>query len=292
MRPLDLSKIPAPDAVEVLEFDPLAQKWRDELAARNPAFTSSVESDPAYQEMDVGAYREMLTRDRVNQGVKAVMLSHSRTTDLDNLAANVNVERLLIDPGNPDAIPPEPPVYESDDSLRHRVQLKWESITTAGSVESYEFHALSAAGLVRDVYVVSPEPCDIEIYVLSHNEGTADSALIDAVTEAVSGKRVRPLGDRVVVKSAELVPVSIIAELEVGTGPDAGLITTTASDAVNALVNPEQPMGLIVDLPSLYAALKQPGVGRIYMTEPATDIELQPNQAPQLVELSITRRHS
>ncbi|MCV6588940.1 MAG: baseplate J/gp47 family protein [Marinobacterium sp.] len=289
MPDLDLSLLPAPDAVETIEFELLAQQWRTELATRNPAFTSIVESDPAYQEMDVGAYREMLLRDRVNLGVKAVMLSHSRSADLDNLAANVNVQRLLIRPGNPDAIPPEPPTYESDDSLRHRAQLKWESITTAGSVESYQYHARSAAGQVRDVYVVSPEPCDIEIYVLSH-EGEASPALLSAVDTAVTGKTVRPLGDRVTVLPAERVELRIIAELEVGTGPDAGLIIDRVTAAVMELISPEFAMGLVVDLPSLYAKLKQPGVGRIYLSEPTEDIELQPHQAPNFVEVTITRR--
>jgi len=290
MNQLDLSKLPVPPAVETLDFEQLAEAWRADLEARNPDFTANVESDPAWQEMDVGAYRELLVRNRVNQGVKAVLLSHSEGGDLDQLAANVNLARLLIDPGDPEAVPPQPPVYESDDSLRHRVQLRWEAITTAGSAESYAFHALSADGQVRDLYVVSPEPCEIDIYLLSH-DGSTDDALLNAVTEAVSDKRVRPLGDRVHVQSAELVPVCIIAELEIGDGPDAQVILDTAAEAVRALIEPDKPMGLIADLPSIYAALKQPGVGRIHLLEPTADIELQPHQAPQLVELSISRRN-
>ncbi len=291
MKELDLSKLPAPDAVEALDFERLAGEWRADLAGRNPAFTAAVESDPAYQEMDVGAYRELGTRNRVNQGVKAVMLSHSTGADLDNLVANVNVQRQVIDPGDPGAVPPVSPVYESNDALRRRAQLRWESITTAGSIESYEYHALSAAGAVRDVYVVSPEPCEIDIYVLAHSDtGVADTELISTVNAAVSPKKVRPVGDLVRVQSADVVPVEVIAELEIGNGPSASVILAAAAAAVRELIEPEQPMGLIADLPSLYAALKQPGVGRIHLAEPAADIELAANQAPMLTKLQITRR--
>ncbi len=284
---IDLSQLPAPDAIEELAFEQLADGWKQELSGRNPAFNANIISDPAVTEMEVGAYREMGTRSRVNQGVRAVLLSHSTGADLDNLAGNVNLARQVIDPGDPDALPPVPPTYESNDALRLRVQLRWESITTAGSIESYEFHARSASGEVRDVYVTSPEPCEINIYVLSHT-GTASAELLAAVENAVTATRVRPLGDRVRVIAAQLVPVTITAELEIGTGPDAQVVIDAAVKAVRELINPERPLGLVADLPSHYAALKRPGVGRINMTTPTEDIALAPHQAPHISAINIT----
>ena len=47
---------------------------------------------------DDPAYRELLIRQRVNDAARGVMLATASGTDLDNLAANFNVERLLITP--------------------------------------------------------------------------------------------------------------------------------------------------------------------------------------------------
>lgn len=76
------------------------------------------------------------------------MLPYALGADLDNLAAFFGVERQLVDPGNPRAWPPEPPVWEEDDRFRRRIQLALEGYSTAGPAGAYLFHAFSASGRI------------------------------------------------------------------------------------------------------------------------------------------------
>ncbi len=69
----------------------------------------------------------MLLRQRINEAARACMLSHSRGSDLDNLAANSNTRRLVIHP----ATDTTEAVMESDTSLRLRAQSTWDGLSVA-----------------------------------------------------------------------------------------------------------------------------------------------------------------
>jgi len=85
--PIDLSKLPAPDVIETLDFESLLTDYINDFVARNPNYATLLESDPAIILMQVVAYREMLLRARINEAAKANMLAYATKGDLDNLAA-------------------------------------------------------------------------------------------------------------------------------------------------------------------------------------------------------------
>lgn len=93
---IDLSKIPAPEAVETLSAEQIVIDSIAELTALAPEFTALVESDPAFKQIQVNAYRETLIRAKINSSVNAVLLSSATGTDLDQLGAN---EELVRYPG-------------------------------------------------------------------------------------------------------------------------------------------------------------------------------------------------
>jgi phage-related baseplate assembly protein len=78
-----------------------------------------LESEPLNVIAQVVAYRELMLRQRIN-GAAACMLSHAVSSDLDNLAGNLNTERLIITPetATTDA------VTESDTALRCGLRLR------------------------------------------------------------------------------------------------------------------------------------------------------------------------
>ena len=117
--PIDLSKLPAPDVIETLDFETLLTNYINDFVARNPNYATLLESDPAIILMQVVAYREMLLRARINEAAKANMLAYATKGDLDNLAAFFGVERLED---------------ETDERLRKRTQLALEGFSTAGPV--------------------------------------------------------------------------------------------------------------------------------------------------------------
>ncbi|WP_217492137.1 hypothetical protein [Veronia pacifica] len=114
---INLSKLTAPDVVESLDYETILGEMLADLRKRLPSFSSTVESDPAYKILEVAAYRELLLRQRVNEAARSVMLAFSSRGDLDQLAALFNVVRRD---------------GESDESLRMRLPLSLEGLSTAG----------------------------------------------------------------------------------------------------------------------------------------------------------------
>ncbi|WP_374248069.1 baseplate J/gp47 family protein [Thermomonas sp.] len=278
---VDLSRLPFPAVVEPLDFEIIFAAMLADLRARAPEFDALVESDPAYKLLEVAAYRELILRQRVNEAAKAVTLAYAAGTDLDHLAANVNVARLLITPANPDALPPLAAVYETDADLRRRVQLAFEGLSTAGPVGAYLFHALGAHGDVLDASVESPTPGVVVVAVLSRvGDGTASPALLDAVGAALNAEDVRPLTDLVQVQSASIVPYAVDAALTLYPGPDAAVVLADAQARLAAYTASNHRLGRDITRAGLIAALCTAGVQNVALATPITDIPITPAQAP------------
>lgn len=286
---VDLSQLAPPNVVQALDFESIFASMLADLRARDSAFTALVESDPAYKILEVAAYRELLIRQRVNDAAKAVMVAYATGADLDQIAANYDVARLLITPADDTTIPPTAAVYESDDEFRTRIILSLEGYTSAGSRGSYIFHALSASGDCKDVAVESLTPGTVNVAVLSRTgTGAAPSATIAAVVEALNSEVVRPLCDTVVVASAQIVNYSIQASLTVfpGTGQDEVLAAATA--AAQAYAAEQHRIGRDITRSGIFAALHQPGVQNVAITSPASDVVNAWNQAPNCTGITVT----
>lgn len=279
---VDLSRLPFPDAVETLDYEVILAEMLADLQARDPVFTALVESDPAFKLLEVAAFRELLLRQRVNEAVKAVTLAYATGMDLDNIAANYNVERQLITPADPNTIPPTPAVYEDDTSLRRRVQLSFEGFSTAGPTGAYIFHALGADAQVLDVGVYGPPetPGVVQVAVLSREgDGTASPELVAAVDATLSAEDVRPLTDMVQVSAATIIPYTVSATLKFYEGPDMDVVIQAARAALDAYVEQNHRMGRDITLSGIYAALHQEGVQNVILGSPAADIVVGWNEA-------------
>jgi phage-related baseplate assembly protein len=286
---VDLSKLPTPDVVETLSFETVFNAMLADLIERYPSFSALVESDPAYKLLEVCAYRETILRQRVNDAARAVMLSFAKNSDLDQIAANFGVTRLLVEAGDPEAVPPTEDVYEDDDSLRTRVQLSPEGYTTAGSEGSYVFHGLSADADVKDIQAISPTPGVVTVYVLSNiGDGEASPDLVATVTAALNAENVRPLTDNVTVLSSSIVDYVITAELVLYDGPDSEVVRTAAVEAVTAYAEEQNKIGRDVTLSGLYAALHQAGVQRVNLTAPTANLAIGDGEASYCTAINVT----
>lgn len=286
---IDLSRLPAPAVVETIDYEDILAEMLADLQARDSTFNALLESDPAYKILEICAYREMLVRQRVNDAARGVMLAYATGTDLDQIAANYGVTRLLITPADTNAVPPVAAVYESDAELRMRVLLSLEGYTTAGSIGSYTFHALSADGDCKDVGVASLTPGHVTVAVLSRTgDGTAPQATLDAVTSALNAETVRPLCDTVAVESAQIVTYSILATLTVYPGTSQQQALAAATAAIAAYTEDMHRLGRDITRSGIFAALHQPGVHNVTLTTPAADIVVQWNQAPFCTATNVT----
>lgn len=286
---VNLSQLPAPNVVESLDFETILAAMIADLQERDPTFTALVESDPAYKVLEVCAYRELLMRQRVNEAAKAIMLAYATGADLDQLGANVGVQRQVITPADDTTVPPTPAVMESDDDFRARIQLSPEGYTTAGSEGSYVFHGLGADADVKDIQAISPEPGKVTVYVLSRTgDGTAPQETISAVAATLNGETIRPMTDEVTVLSANIVNYTVTAELTLFPGPDATVVLQSAIDAVTAFLESQRRIGYDVTLSGLYRALHQPGVQNVNLTSPTASLVLGDGQASYCTAINVT----
>jgi len=286
---VNLSQLPPPVVVEQLDFETIFAEMLADLQSRDPVFTALVESDPAFKILEVAAYREVLLRQRANESAKAVMLAFANGADLDQVGANSNVPRLVIIPGDPAAIPPTKDVMEADDDYRLRILLSFEGYTTAGSIGSYVYHAISASGDVLDVGVDSLVPGRVNIAVLSRTgSGVPPQATLNAVIAATTAEIVRPLCDTVAVSAADVVNFQISAVLDFFPGVGQQQVLEAATSSAQGYAAEMHKLGMDITLDGVYAALRRPGVQKVNLISPAADIPIQWNQAPHCTAISIT----
>ncbi|HEJ7300915.1 MULTISPECIES: baseplate assembly protein [Serratia] len=292
MPTIDLSQLPSPQIIEPLDFETILVDVKAAMIAAFPADQQasvaaalSLESEPLNVIAQAMAYRELLLRRRINEGAAACMLSHAEGTDLDNLAANLDTERLTITPetDTSDA------VMESDEALRLRAQSAFEGMSVAGPSAAYEYFARSASGKVADARATSPEPAEVVIAILSTDgDGTASPELLAAVTAAVNDEEVRPLGDRVTVRSADIVDYSIDAELFLYPGPESEPIINAAMASLRGfLADNDKKIGRDVARSAISASLHVQGVQRVVLRSPSTDLQISDTQAARNVGYAV-----
>jgi phage-related baseplate assembly protein len=102
---------------------------------------------------------------------------------------------------------------ESDDRYRLRIIASKDRYATAGSKEAYIYHAVSADSRIDDIVVLDEKVLEVNIYIASFSG--VDSSMIKRVEEACNKRYVRPLGDRVIVKAAEILELKLSATIEV-----------------------------------------------------------------------------
>lgn len=284
---IDLNQLPAPNVIESLDFEVIFQERKQRLISLYPEdqranieATLQFESEPIVKLLQENAYRELVLRQRVNEAARAVMVAYSGGNDLDNLAANYNVERLVIHPADSKSIPPVVAVMESDSDLRLRLPQAFEGMSVAGPTGAYEFHARSADGRVSDVSAISPRPAEVLISVLSREgTGQASSDLISIINKALNDENVRPVADRVTVQSAEIIEYQIDANLWFYPSPESEPIRVAAEQKLKQYIEKQHRLGRDIRKSAIYAALTVEGVQRVELFSPSDDVVLDKTQA-------------
>ncbi|NWC43716.1 phage-related baseplate assembly protein [Pseudomonas tolaasii NCPPB 2192] len=294
---IDLSQLPPPQIVEQVDFEKiLAERkayaislWpieeQAEIAAR-----LEMESEPLTKLLQENAYRETVWRQRVNEASLANLLATARGTDLEQLAANFNVKRLVIQEGRANAIPPVPKLMEGDDSLRERAQMAWEGLSTAGPRNSYIFHARAADGRVADATAESPSPAVAVVTVQSLlGDGTAAPELLAVVNTYLSDEDRRPVADRLIVQGAQILNYQVKAKLYLlSSGPESEPILAASEARLLAYVNQRRRLGMEVSESALHAAAHVEGVRKVEL-DGWVDIVATKAQAPFCTKVTVTR---
>ncbi|WP_387464095.1 baseplate J/gp47 family protein [Photorhabdus sp. RM323S] len=286
MPTIDLSQLPPPDVVEPLDYESLLAERKAKLISLYPeeqraaiTRTLELESEPIVKLLQENAYRELLLRQRVNEAARAVMVAYATGSDLDQLGANNNVTRLVLQHADNDAVPPIPAVMESDNDFRVRIPQAFEGLSVAGPVASYEYHARSADGRVADASAISPSPANVTVTIMSReNNGVASQDLLDKVAAALNDENVRPVADRLVVQSAKVVEYQIDAVLYLYPTPESEPIRIAAEQQMKRYTETQHRLGRDIRLSAIYAALHVEGVQRVELKSPTHDVVLDKTQ--------------
>lgn len=286
---IDLSQLPAPEVLEELDFEALYQEALGNFrTAMGDNWDAALESDPVVKLLEEGAYQTLMNRARINDAAKALMLAYASGNDLDQIGANYDVKRLVVQPADNSVVPRLELILEEDDAYRERIQLIFEGLTTAGPRNSYILHARNASALVGDASAESPSPSSVVVTVQHLNgDGSVDQALLDTVDAALNDDRVRPLGDRVTVQGAQVIPYQINATVYMqGSGPENEAILATARQNLLASINPRRRLGITVARSGIDALLHIDGVAWVELTG-WTDIKPTAAQAAYCTRVTI-----
>jgi phage-related baseplate assembly protein len=281
---VDLSQLPPPDAIEELDFETILADLTAYFIETYPEFTATLESDPVIKLMQAFAFRELLLRQRINEGVRAVMIATARGADLENLAAFFGVRRLSFTSEDDEL------ELEGDERLRRRAALAVEAYSSAGAPGAYKFHALTAVPTLKDVSAISLFPGEVLVTLLGgegRGEVTADE--LDAVRAVLDREEIRPLTDVVAVSAPDIIEYEIDAGLFLYPGPDAEPVRRRAEDAATAYAFARHKLGQDITLSGLHAALHQNGVQRVVIRSPAPlPIDVFPTQAAFCTKITVT----
>lgn len=296
MSAVDLSSLPAPQIIDVPDFETLLTARKARLVSLYPdelqdavARALELESEPQLKILQENCYREILLRQRINEAVQAVIIARSGGGDLDNLVANFNVQRLVVTPANETAVPPVPAVMESDEDLRQRAPEAFEGLSVAGPEAAYNFHARSADGRVADASTVSPSPAAVVVTVLSHEgNGQASQALLDIVASKLSAETIRPLGDRLTVQSAAITEYRVAAKLHLFDGVVAGPCLAAAKNNLAAYLLEQKKLARSIRRDNYKAVLRVAGVDWVELLEPAADVLMDKSQSGYCTATDIT----
>ena len=271
----NLSNLPEPTSIEELDFNTILESVLDDFQVRDPMYTNTGLGDPIFTLAHVATVREMKLRQRVNDAIRACVITHATGHDLDNLAANHNVFRFILQEADPDADPPIPEILESDDKLRERMILAWEQLAP-GSPGWYKNHCLNADTDVFDALAKeSTTAGTVEVWVQSRSgTGVPTSGLITTVSDYLAMHSHRFLNDTLDVKPVVAVTYNITAELTIATGALASEITTIVTEQVDQFCAENERLGRSIPLSAIYAVLNQEFVQAVNLTSPTANLVL------------------
>jgi len=287
MSGIDLSRLPAPNVIEPLDFETILAEQLADLEERDTEFVGLQESDPAMKVLQVTAYRELKVRQRINEAARAVMLAYAMDSDLDHLGALMDVPRLQIWPADPDK--GTAAVMEQNEDYRRRIQLAPQGLSVAGPEGAYIFHALSSDGRVRNATATSPAPGHVVVTILSHEgDGTPSQALLDIVAAYLAQDGIRPLTDYVLVRAAQIEHYQVRAILFSFSGPDSTVVVAEARKRMEQYAKDAHQLGRVPTHSGIEAALHVPGVERVALATPTVDPDISKLRAYYCDDIAIT----
>ena len=160
---------------------------------------------------------------------------------------------------------------EDDTSLYKRMRESEDTYSTAGSIGAYIYFAKSVNSSIADVKVTSPDPGEVNVYILMNGGELPGDEIIDAVEAALSADTVRPLTDHVTVLAPSTVSYDINFTYYIPS--DSPISADAIENAVATAVAEYKAwqsavMGRDINPSKLTSLLMQTGIKRVAITSP------------------------
>lgn len=266
---IDVSRLPAPEIIEALDFETLLAAFKTRFLAfwnaqravdpSLPAYdTLDLETDPAAIVGETWSYLRLLDRQRVNDGIKALLAPLAKRSDLDAVVAGQNIIRQIVVP----ATSSTPAIMEGDEALLRRYLLSFD-LPSAGSPDRYLYEAWTAWPQSTDK-ALGLWDARINGFDVHGRRGDTDVVIIGPagrlpleserklVRDAVTATKVKPDAVSVAVLAATRVEYSVSLVIEVpGIGPAPETVRQEVESRIRAaavartLIGGEVPGGLM-----------------------------------------------
>lgn len=269
----DLAALPRPEIIESLEFEVILARRKARfielcIAAGIDYTTINLESDPVAILLQEASYEEIVLRARGNDIARDPYLFFTSGAALDHLGAFYDTTRM---PG------------EDDTRYKTRIILGIQGRSTGGTAPRYAYIAMSASIRVASavVYTIGTSPqVNVAIFATDNN-GVADAPLIATVQAALNAADVRMVNDTIVVRSAVVRVVNVVANIWLTPAASDALLTTLG-DSIKAQWQAEGALGRDLTISWLISRLMVSGVHRVAVTAPSADQIVPPFEAVRI----------
>jgi phage-related baseplate assembly protein len=286
---VDLSQLPAPAAIESLDYETILAAMVADFRARDPEFTAVVESDPAYKVLEAAAYRELLLRQRVNDAVQALLPAFARGSDLDALVARNGITRAVVVPASGQT----PAVLETDAQLLNRYLLSFDR-QGAGTRQRYLFEAHSALPILPDgaVFVAGwkehGRAGDVDVVACGPGGRDLTQAELDALGAAVLADDVVPEATSAAVVPATRVEYTVAQTIRIPKGPSSAAVAADVEARIRAFTDARTVIGAQVPRDFIAGAAFGPNVISAETSLPAADIVTDAYSVPVCTGIAVT----
>lgn len=278
----ELVGLPAPDILETLDYDTVFGQILAQFRSRYPDYTSIVEGDPGYSILEAIAWQETMTRKRINDAARALLVTHAVGADLDNIGALFAVTRQIVTPADPEADPPIEEVLETDARLRDRIINTLEAIVP-GSYAWYRNYALEADSRVHEALVLRTNPGEVTVYVQGIRPDTVPTnEILTAVRTYLNEDARRFICDTVIVAAVGTVNYTVTATVQVRGGFVPADVLAKVQERFAAFAVDREVVGKPIPLSAIYDALVVNEVEAIHLTSPTADVTVTNIQVPLL----------
>ncbi|WP_409297208.1 baseplate J/gp47 family protein [Pseudomonas sp. KCJK8993] len=321
------NQLEEPEIVKVDEFEPLLAEFKafvlDYVTARSPEQAAKLrtslgnESELLTMALEAFCVRLQTHERKYNARIRQMLAWWATGSNLDARLADMGLERQLLVPGDDQAFPPVPPVYESDDDARLRYYLAPHA-PAAGSRMQYrrEIFTLGErpvvkvdsgdAGVVTVTYTFDPDgfaaqvkdgnarrtaPGEVMVTVLSRSgDGVPSAELLEAVRKHFARDDVRPETDKVRVQGAQVKDYKIRVIAKIHAGPDSGLTKVAVEQQLRRYAESCHRLEGRVDPSWIDYTLHAAGAVQLEILEPQQPVVTTAFQAPYCTEVQVEVR--